>query len=175
MFAIKQKEPDVQNLPGELIINISAYKSIGNLYMSFSSIALLFIWIYWLKVPFESPKNYLSWILVGGSFILGIVLLFWTFFGIEKIVIKGNKVFLSREIFSLGIKKIFNKSNLSEFVVDYSDVKILSQNKSILFGSKIGKIRFTDNGKRYSFGLSLNNSDADKIVGYINSRLNANE
>lgn len=171
---IRQKEPELQNPMNELIIKVFAYKSFGNIYVGFSSIALVFIWAYWLKVPFDSGKNYFSWFIVLSYSLLGISLIFWTFFGFEKIQIKGNDISFSREIFALRIKKSFKRNNLSEFVVDYSDVKTLSQNKPILFGTKIGKIRFTDNGKRYSFGLSLSNSDADKISQHLNSRLNAN-
>lgn len=172
MFNLSQGTPDTHNSLGELRIVIPAYRSIPNIFFGVNGFVILCIWIFYFNVPFFEPKQMISWIFVLISLGLGTTLLLWTFFGKEELIIDSKEIKLKKTIFGLGKTKVFQRRNIKEFIGNYASVKELSNGKSVLFGGGMGRIRFYENNKMYTLGLSLSPDQAENILQIINVRIN---
>lgn len=172
MLRLSQSNPDIQNSAIELCIIIPAYRSLQNIFYGLTSFLILFIWIFYLKVPFFNPKEILSWTFVFISLGLGITLLLWTFFGKEELSIGSRDVKLKKTIFGLGRTKVFEIRKIKEFIGNYSSVNDISKGRAVLFGNGMGRIRFYDENKIHTLGLSLSPNQAERILQIINDRIN---
>ncbi len=172
MLTLNKSNPIIDQSVGRLEIIVSAYKSFENIYILIVGLATFYVWVFWLKIPVDTFKHIISWIFVFFGVLLGISFFLWGFFGKEQLIVHSNTIQLNKTIFGIGKKKILQKTNLSEFTVDFSSAKDMAKGKSVMFTKNLGRIRFTNQGKAYAFGLSLSLQDAEKIKNLINERLN---
>lgn len=97
-----------------------------------------------------------------------IVISLWGYFGKEYFVIDRNQVLFEKTVFGIGKKNKFEKSELKNFRVEYVNESMFQRNNWSAFGFGSGKIKFDYGLKTFSFGLGVNDAEANYIVEILN-------
>ena len=108
---------------------------------------------------------------MGGLVILFLIL--WGYFGQECLKIGQREVQFSRTIFGIGPVQSLNRSqikNLRQEKIDTTIVKIGSYH-GLLWGLNSGKIKFDYGLKTYSFGLAVDDIEANHWVQYLSDKI----
>jgi hypothetical protein len=111
---------------------------------------------------------FLVWILgwtLGG--IIVIFLLLWGFFGKEEIVIEKGEFLFSKTVFKKGIIKRLDVKQITKIRVEEVETSIFGGNQWSLWGLGPGKIKFDYGMKTYSFGLAVDEAEADYIAALL--------
>ncbi|MCC6372988.1 MAG: hypothetical protein IT236_18440 [Bacteroidia bacterium] len=165
-----------QNL-SELNIEVPASK---NWFTLVFSVVWLFGWVFGLvtasgsaftndtaKLDVESfMLIWLTMWTVGGIAVIANVL--WGFFGKEKLLINSFETRFEKTIFNIGIKKKLQSSELKNFRFELIEESATNKRSFIGFGP--GKIKFDYGFKTYSFGLGLDDAEAQHIVSLLRKR-----
>lgn len=118
----------------------------------------------------------LFWIIgwsIGGAFVIGLLL--WGYFGQEQFLIGSNQVELSKKVFGIGTNKVLKKSavkniRFNEVQIDYFSGK----NRFAIWGIGEGKIKFDYGMKTYSFGLGLDDAEANYLIELLGKKVGGN-
>ncbi len=108
------------------------------------------------------------WLIVwtfGGLVI--VFLLLWGYFGQEKFITKRNEVLFEKTVFNIGKKNRLDISGIKNFRTEFvnNNNNLFGRNNWALWGLGVGKIKFDYGLKTYSFGLSVDEAEANYIVG----------
>ncbi len=118
----------------------------------------------------EAKMFLIVWLIVWISGGLTIVfLLLWGYFGQEKFITKRNEVLFEKTVFNIGKKNRLDVSGIKNFrmeVVNNNDIWG-SRNNLAFWGLGTGKIKFDYGLKTYSFGLGVDDAEANYIVGLL--------
>jgi len=107
---------------------------------------------------------------IGGISIVG--LLCWGYFGREEIQIQNNQVNFIRSILGLGITKELIKHEVKNIRFNEVPVSNLStRNNWALWGIGPGKIKMDYGMKTFSFGLALDDAEANYIIELMEVQL----
>lgn len=103
---------------------------------------------------------------IGGLFVMGTLLL--GYFGKEDLNLKHNKIELNKHIFGIGQNKAFKKTEVKNVRFNKIEESYFSgKNNYALWGLGEGKIKFDYGMKTYSFGLGLDDAEANHIMDLI--------
>ena len=109
------------------------------------------------------------WVL-GGLMI--VVLLAWGYFGNESFQIENDRVIFQKGAFGIGRKRNLQKSEVKNFRFNPVETSIFStRNRWAFWGLGQGKIKFDYGMKTYSFGLALDDAEANYLVEKLNAEL----
>ncbi|MCL2131368.1 MAG: hypothetical protein FWH36_02765 [Lentimicrobiaceae bacterium] len=118
----------------------------------------------------------IAWIVSG--FTIAFMFL-WGYFGQEKFIMSRNEVFFEKTIFNIGVKNRLDISEIKNFRTAFVDGNMFDFRANMLNGNAYldkclafwglgtGKIKFDYGLKPYSFGLSLDDAEANYIVGLL--------
>ncbi|MGB1242522.1 MAG: hypothetical protein ACPG49_08375 [Chitinophagales bacterium] len=109
------------------------------------------------------------WIVMGS---VAIVLVFWGYFGKETLLIKGNRLDFNTSIFNIGIKRTLNVQKIKR--IRFNEIKVKWGDKGsawYYWGLGEGKIKFTYGKKIHSFGLGLDDAEANYLIGLLKKEI----
>jgi hypothetical protein len=107
----------------------------------------------------------LAWI-VGGGFIIAFLL--WGYFGKEKFIIQRDKIVFEKSVFEIGKRKLLDRLDIKNFRYFQINESFIGGNRSVGWGFGTGKIKFDYGMKTYSFGLGLDEAEANYIIDLLN-------
>ncbi len=113
-----------------------------------------------------------SWLIawtLGGLFILGLLL--WGYFGKEQIGISNSQIDFSKTIFGIGTKKELSQNEVKNFRFNEINESWFGMNRWAMYGLGPGKVKFDCGLKTYSFGLALDDAEANYLVEMLNNRI----
>ena len=106
--------------------------------------------------------------LAGWTFggIMVILTLLWGFFGKELFKLEGRQVIFSKTIFGIGQIKKLEREAIKNFRMVVIDDSFFSgkRNRLSIYGLGEGRIKFDYGFKTYSFGLGVDEAEAEHIV-----------
>jgi len=94
-------------------------------------------------------------------------LLLWGYFGQEKFITDGHEIRFEKTVFGIGIKNRLEPSAVKNFRSEMSNADWFSGNRWAFWGLGPGKIKFDYGLKTYSFGLGVDDAEANYIVGLL--------
>jgi len=117
--------------------------------------------------------GFMSFWLIGST-IGGLVVVFmlhWGYFGKEKIEFNRQKVKFEKTIFGIGIKKDLEKIEVTNFRTEQINESFFGGNRWTFWGLGPGKIKFDYGFKTYSFGLAVDDAEANYLVKELNKKV----
>ena len=111
----------------------------------------------------------LLWTL-GGVTIITILL--WGYFGKEKFILTNDEVLFERSVFGLGRKRRLQAAEIKNARTEVAAGNWFGGNGWAFWGLGPGKIKFDYGLKTFSFGLALDDAEANYIVGLIMEHTN---
>ncbi len=114
----------------------------------------------------------LVWLLfwtLAGLFVVGTIL--WGFFGKESIEFIGSSVHFNKTIFGIGLKKKLIKKDVKNFRFNTINESLFGGNRRAVYGLGPGKVKFDYGMKTFSFGLSLDEAEANHLINLLNERI----
>lgn len=127
-------------------------------------------------IPFTSSENghvdidsfLIIWLIIwiGGGLTI-IVLLLWGYFGKEKFILNHNEVLFEKTVFDLGSKKRLVAKEIKNFRKESGNDKWSLGNRWAFWGLGPAKIAFDYGLKTFSFGLAVDDAEANYIVGIL--------
>ena len=113
-----------------------------------------------------APLGFLSfWLLawtIGGLAV--ITFLLWGYFGQEKFLADGKNVFFEKTVFGIGKKNKLDRGMIKNFRSESVKNSWLGDGRLAALGLGPGKIKFDYGLKTYSFGLGVDDAEANYIV-----------
>ena len=106
---------------------------------------------------------------IGGLFIIGLLL--WGYLGSEQIAIENSNVNFSKTIFGLGIKKNLKESEVKNFRYNEINESWFGGSRWAMYGLGPGKVKFDYGLKTFSFGLAVDEAEANYLVETLNKRI----
>ena len=106
----------------------------------------------------------IAWI-AGGLTIA--CLLLWGYFGQEKFIIGKDKVSFEKTVFGIGKKNRLDVSGIKNFRTELVNGDLLIFRSTPWGLGTSGKIKFDYGLKTYSFGLGIDDAEANYIVGLL--------
>lgn len=94
-------------------------------------------------------------------------MLLWGYFGQEKFITSRNVILFEKTLFGFGIKNKLEVSNIKNFRTEMSNDNWFAGNRMAFWGVGPGKIKFDYGLKTYSFGLGVDDAEANYIVGLL--------
>lgn len=138
----------------------------------------LYFWVQFYLIPIEF-ENFGSdgfntiWIMLwtfGG--VMVVILLLWGFFGQELFNDNRNDVVFEKTIFGIGIKKRFEINEIKNFRFESVNESMFGGNRWAFWGLGPGKIKFDYGLKTYSFGLGVDDAEANYLVEMMKEHFN---
>jgi hypothetical protein len=105
----------------------------------------------------------------GGLFIMTTIL--WGYFGKEKLMASQGEVVFEKTVFNIGIKKRLNASSVTNFRIQHIDDSLFGGSRMAIYGLGPGRIKFDYGFKTYSFGLALDEAEAQYLVDLLNKKI----
>lgn len=143
-------------------------------------IAWLYFWAQFFINPeftnFENNVFISIWTLLwtlGGVMVL--IFLLWGFFGQEIFNSNKNDIAFEKTIFGIGIKKRFEINEIKNFRFESVNESMFGGNRWSFWGLGPGKIKFDYGLKTYSFGLGLDDAEANYIIEMLKEHFNKTE
>ena len=109
----------------------------------------------------------LAWI-TGGLAI--IVILCWGFFGQERFTLESSEVLFEKTVFGVGLKYRLDAMELRNFRTETTNSDWFGGNRWAFWGLGAGKVLFDYGFKTYSFGLALDDAEAQHLVGLLQQK-----
>lgn len=88
--------------------------------------------------------------------------LLWGYFGKEDFILNEGEVQLNKTVFGIGIKKKFEAIEIKNIRAEADNS--YSRNRWAVWGMGPGKIKFDYGLKTYSFGMAVDDAEANHIV-----------
>ncbi len=114
--------------------------------------------------------------LVGWAYgvVLVLSLLLWTFFGKELIESDGSMLKVERTLFGIGVKRRFDITEVKNFrVIPEVEPSPFARRGNVPTPFSGGKIRFDFGLKSYSFGLELDQPEAQYLCDFLSRTVGA--
>jgi len=107
---------------------------------------------------------FMGWV-VGVLVITPILL--WGYFGQERFTTNRNEILFEKTVFGIGQKNRLNISEVKNFRTELGNAYWLGGNNWAFWGLGAGEIKFDYGLKTYSFGLGVDDAEANYIVGLL--------
>ena len=108
-----------------------------------------------------------GWITGGIAIVL---MLLWGYFGSEKIEFIGHEVRLEKTVFGIGMKKRLLLNEVRNFRFEKINESMIGGSRWAIWGLGPGKIKFDYGFKTFSFGLGLDDAEANYLVEELNKK-----
>ena len=99
---------------------------------------------------------------VGGVAVISMLL--WGYFGQEQFNSDNGEVYLSKTVFGLGIKHRIEANEIKNIKTEFANENMFGSNRWTWRELEQGKIKFDYGLKTFSFGLGVDDAEADYIV-----------
>lgn len=109
----------------------------------------------------------LAW--TAGGLAIAFILL-WGYFGKERWLEDGNLIHFEKTVFGIGKKTKLDKKEIKNFRTEFGNDNWLGGNRWAFWGLGPGKIKMDCGLKTYSFGLGLDDAEANYIVGLLREK-----
>ena len=106
---------------------------------------------------------------IGGIGITSILL--WGYFGKETLEFESQYVKFKKTIFGFGIIKNLTKNEIKNFRFEKVNQNMFNDNGYAFWGLGTGKIKFDYGLKSYSFGLAVDDAEANYLVEELNKKI----
>jgi hypothetical protein len=113
--------------------------------------------------------GFLTFWLIGwtvGGLAISFMLL-WGYFGQEKFMTDRNEILFEKTVFGIGKKYRLDISAIKNFRTELGSDNWFGGNRWAFWGLGPGKIKFDYGLKTYSFGLGVDDAEANYIVGLL--------
>lgn len=111
------------------------------------------------------------WLLAWTAGGLGITfILLWGYFGKEMFTEDRNQILFEKTIFGVGKKNTLEKKEIKNFRTETGNDSWFGGNRWAFWGLGPGKINFDYGLKTYSFGLGVDDAEANYIVDMLNEK-----
>lgn len=107
---------------------------------------------------------------VGGFAIITILL--WGYFGQEKFILANDEVLFGRSVFGLGTQRKLQAAEIKNVRTEPGRDSWFGGNGWTFWGLGPGKIKFDYGLKTFSFGLALDDAEANYIAELIKEQTN---
>jgi hypothetical protein len=126
------------------------------------------------KTEHSGADGFLTFWLIGWTVggIAVTTMLLWGYFGKEKFITEKNEILFEKSVFGIGKKNSLEISNLKNFRTEYGNDNMFGNNKWAFWGLGPGKIKFDYGLKTYSFGLGVDDAEANYIVDLLKEQFN---
>jgi len=94
-------------------------------------------------------------------------ILLWGYFGQERFTTNRNEILFEKTVFGIGQKNRLDISEVENFRTELVNAYSLGRNNWAFWGLGPGKIKFDYGLKTYSFGLAVDDAEANYIVGLL--------
>jgi len=109
---------------------------------------------------------------IGG---LGVVfLLLWGYFGQERLEINSRELCFEKTIFGVGQKKRLDIGEVKNFRHEKINNSMFGGSRWAIWGLGPGKVKFDYGMKTYSFGLAVDDAEANHLAEYLTNRIQKN-
>lgn len=99
---------------------------------------------------------------VAGLAVISVLL--WGYFGKERFLTERNQILFEKTVFGIGKKNKLEKAELKNFRTEIGNDSWFGSNRWAFWGLGPGKIKFDYGFKTYSFGLGVDEAEANYIV-----------
>ena len=99
-------------------------------------------------------------------------MLLWGYFGQEKFITDRNEISFEKTVFGIGLKNKLDISAITNFRTEFGSDNWLGGNRWAFWGLGPGKIKFDYGLKTCSFGLGVDDAEANYIVGLLKEQFN---
>ncbi|WP_281616478.1 hypothetical protein [Flammeovirga sp. SubArs3] len=106
---------------------------------------------------------------IGGITVVSMLL--WGYFGEEKLEFDRQELNFNKTIFGIGIKKKLIKNEIKNFRFEKINESMFGGNRWTFWGLGPGKIKFDYGFKTYSFGLAVDDAEANYLVEELNKKI----
>lgn len=106
---------------------------------------------------------------VAGAFI--ITMLLWGYFGKERLAIKHNGVTFEKTVFGIGLKNQLDYNPVTNFRLHEVNDNLFGGSRYAVYGMGPGRIKFDYGFKTYSFGLALDEAEANHLIDLLNKKV----
>ena len=106
---------------------------------------------------------------IGGIVIVSMLL--WGYFGIEKIEFNRQYVKLEKTIFGIGLKKRLFINEVRNFRFEKINENMIGGSRWAMWGLGPGKVKFDYGLKTYSFGLGVDDAEANYLIEELNKKI----
>lgn len=105
---------------------------------------------------------------VGGLTIMALLL--WGYFGQERFITDNSEILFEKTIFGIGLKNRLDLSEIKNFRTEFGIDNWFGGNRWAFWGLGPGKIKFDYGLKTYSFGLGVDDAEANYIVELLKEK-----
>ncbi|HSH65075.1 MAG TPA: hypothetical protein VLB84_04575 [Bacteroidia bacterium] len=96
----------------------------------------------------------------------------WRRFGVEKIKLKGNKLFYKRDVAGRGKIKVFEYEFIKDFrIIDKNDSSLMDSLNNSYWVVAGERIAFDYYGKEIKLGLQLDDEEAEGLFKLLNKKI----
>jgi hypothetical protein len=99
---------------------------------------------------------------VGGIAIISMLL--WGYFGQEQLISDNGEVNLNKTVFGIGLKKRMEANEIKNIRTEFSNGNMFGNNAWAFWGLGPGKIKFDYGLKTFTFGLGVDDAEAEYII-----------
>jgi len=105
----------------------------------------------------------------GGLAIISILL--WGYFGREKFILSNGEILFEKSVFGVGQKRRLSAAEVKNIRTEEGNDSWLGSNRWAFWGLGPGKIKFDYGMRTYSFGLALDDAEANYISGLLKEQI----
>lgn len=181
---ISNGKAKIENSIGSLLISIPSKKNwfalpfatlwLGGWFFGFTKVSSI---LFTSHTDDSTINGFLIfWLLgwtIGGMAIA--TLLLWGYFGKEVFSAKYGEVQLLKTVFGIGIKKKLDHSEIRNIRTDFANGNMFGSNRWAAWGLGPGKIKFDYGLKTYSFGLGVDDAEANHIAEIMTEHFKNNK
>ena len=110
----------------------------------------------------------IGWTVVGLAIL---TILLWGYFGEESLELSRQELKFNKTIFGVGLKKTLAKNEIKNFRFEKINESMFGGNRWAFWGLGPGKIKFDYGFKTYSFGLAVDDAEANYLAEELNKRI----
>ena len=177
---IQNGKAKIEKTFGELTIIIPSKKNwfallfatawLGGWFFGFKTVLTL---LFFDNKENSGPEGFMTlWLLawtIAGLAILAVLL--WGYFGRETIKIDKGEIFFEKTVFGIGQKKRMEANEVKNMRTERTDSSWFGPNRWAFWGLGSGKIKFDYGLKTFSFGLGVDDAEANHLVEILKDYL----
>ena len=109
----------------------------------------------------------IGWVIAGVAISS---MLLWGYFGEESLEFNRQELRFNKTIFGIGIKKTLQKKEIKNFRFEKINESMLGGSRWAFWGLGPGKIKFDYGFKTFSFGLAVDDAEANYLAQELNKK-----
>lgn len=177
---INNGKAKIEDTIGRLNISIPSKKNwfalifgtawLGGWYFGFKSVSSMLLLVFLSGGTNNLGANgfMIFWLIcwtVGGITIISMLL--WGYFGQEQLISDNGEVNLNKTVFGIGLKKRMEANEIKNIRTEFSNGNMFGNNSWAFWGLEPGKIKFDYGFKTFTFGLGVDDAEAEHLVEFM--------